>query len=276
MQQREKKLKEHLKTALSAQKVASESYHKEKKARETFETLCKDLGEKCMLIQKNTTSERERMFTLFKDQSDRIDVQVKKLGADNDKLMQENIKYREQLNRVLDASDDQNKKLKVASEKWLVVSNDLKEQLVKTKRENEKLTDELQVLIKGAIEDKTYITSLIKNEAETREILKVKTEEFTKMFDKSMEQAKYTTELAGDMKKMRKELNGLKVRLTTSEQDRIKAETAVLSIGKEKLVGDLLIKQKNERIAKLEDLVRALNKRSNGEQQKSDGVENSS
>ena len=73
---------------------------------------------------------------------------------------------------------------------------------------------------------------------------------------------------------MRKELNGLKVRLTTSEQDRIKAETAVLSIGKEKLEGDLLIKQKNERIAKLEDLVRALNKRSN-EEKKSDGVESS-
>ena len=176
---------------MGAQKVASESYHKEKKARETFETLCKDLGEKCTLIQKNTTSERERMFTLFKDQSDRIDVQVKKLGSDNDKLMQENIKYREQLNRVLDASDDQNKKLKVASEKWLVVNNDLKEQLVKTKKENEKLTDELQVLIKGAIEDKTYITSLIKTETETREILKLKTQEFTKMFDKSMEQAKY-------------------------------------------------------------------------------------
>ena len=47
MQQREEKLKEHLKTALHAQKVASESYHKEKKARETFESLCKDLGEKC-------------------------------------------------------------------------------------------------------------------------------------------------------------------------------------------------------------------------------------
>ena len=84
----------------------------------------------------------------------------------------------------------------------------------------------------------------------------------------------HTTELAGDMKKMRKELNGLKVRLTKSEQDRIKAETAVLSIGKEKLEGDLLIKQKNERIAKLEDLVRALNKRSNDEK-KSDGVESS-
>lgn len=262
LQQREEKLKEHLKTALGAQKVASESYHKEKKARETFESLCKDLGEKCTLIQKNTTSERERMFTLFKDQSDRIDVQVKKLSDDNNKLMQENIKYREQLNRVLNASDDQNKKLKIASEKWLVVNNDLKEQLVKTKKENEKLTDELQVLIKAAIEDKTYITSLIKNEAETRDLLKEKTGEFSKMFEKSMEQAKYTTELAQDMKKMRKELNGLKTRLTTSEKDRIKAETAVLSIGKEKLEGDLIIKQKNERIAKLENLVRALNKRS--------------
>lgn len=262
MQQREEKLKEHLKTALGAQKVASESYHKEKKARETFETLCKDLGEKCTLIQKNTTSERERMFTLFKDQSDRIDVQVKKLSADNDNLMQENIKYREQLNRVLNASDDQNKKLKVASDKWLIVNNDLKEQLVKTKKENEKLTGELQVLIRGAIDDKTYITTLIKNETETREILKVKTSEFSRMFDKSMEQAKYTTELAGDMKKMRKELNGLKTRLHTSEHDRIKAETAVLSIGKEKLEGDVVIRQKNERIAKLEDLVRALNKRS--------------
>ena len=34
------------------------------------------------------------MFTLFKDQSDRIDAQVKKLSASNDELMQENIKYR--------------------------------------------------------------------------------------------------------------------------------------------------------------------------------------
>ena len=48
----------------------------------------------CILIQKNTTGERERMFTLFKDQSDRIDAQVKKLSASNDELMQENIKYR--------------------------------------------------------------------------------------------------------------------------------------------------------------------------------------
>lgn len=272
LQEREEKMKEHLKVALSAQKVASESYHKEKKARETFQHLCEDLGEKCTMIQKNTTTERERMFTLFKDQSERIDVQVKKLSADNDGLMQENIKYREQLNRVLNASDDQNKKLKFASEKWLLVNNDLKQQLIDTKKENEKLCSELQTLIRGAIDDKTYITTLIKSESETREILKVKTVEFSKMFDKCLEQAKYTTELATDMKKMRKELNGLKKNLTSTEHDRIKAETAVLSIGKEKLEGDLIIREKNARIAKLEDLVRALNKRSHEESNKKEEV----
>ena len=131
------------------------------------------------------------------------------------------------MNRVLNASDDQNKKMKSASEKWLVVNNDLKSQLVKSKTDNQNLRDELQTLIKSAIEDKSYITSLIKSEHEVRDILKTKTVEFTNMYEKSLEQAKYTTELAGDMKKMRKQLEGLKQRLHSSEQDRIKAETAV-------------------------------------------------
>lgn len=71
---------------------------------------------------------------------------------------------------------------------------------------------------------------------------------------------------------MRKELNGLKKNLTSTEHDRIKAETAVLSIGKEKLEGDLIIREKNARIAKLEDLVRALNKRSHEESNKKEEV----
>jgi len=261
LQQREEKLKEHLRTALRAQKVASESYEKEKEARQKMERIAIDMGEKCTEVQKSSTADRERMLGLFKEQSERIDVKVKLLTEQNEKLIKENASYRERITKLIDDTENRDQSLQATSLKWINISNDMKQQVLATSSENEKLKTEMNELILGAIQDKKSITTHIKEEQELRATLKQKTAEFYKMYEKALEQAKFTTSLATDMKKMRKDLNGVKKQLIESETVRANMEANLLQIGKEKLEGDVLIKAQHLKIEKLESLCRAMQER---------------
>lgn len=78
------------------------------------------------------------------------------------------------------------------------------------------------------------------------------------MHQKSLEQAKFTSTIAKDMKGMRKELDGIKNRLKQSEYDKLKAEQAALMYGKEKLEAEKMLATCQMKILKLEQLCRAL------------------
>lgn len=261
LQKRELKLKDHLRVALNAQKVAAESYEKEKAARQKMEKIAIDMGEKCTKVQKSSTVDRERMLKLFQEQSERIDSKVNMLTNQNENLANENKRYKEHLTKIIEDTNTRDDSLKATSLKWVNISNDMKQSILITQTENEKLKSEMNELILGAIADKKAITKHIKQEQELQGILNERNSEYQRMYEKALEQAKFTTGLATDMKKMRKDLNGLRERLVESERVRKGAEANVFSIGKDKLEGDLVIKTQAAKIEQLESLCRALQKR---------------
>jgi len=261
LQKRELKLKDHLRVALNAQKVAAESYEKEKAARQKMEKIAIDMGEKCTKVQKSSTVDRERMLKLFQEQSERIDSKVNMLTNQNENLANENKRYKEHLTKIIEDTNTRDDSLKATSLKWVNISNDMKQSILITQTENEKLKSEMNELILGAIADKKAITKHIKQEQELQGILNERNSEYQRMYEKALEQAKFTTTLATDMKKMRKDLNGLRERLVESERVRKGAEANVFSIGKDKLEGDLVIKTQAAKIEQLESLCRALQKR---------------
>jgi len=254
LQGREMKLKEHLATALRAQKICEQQYEKEKEIREKIEQSFNLLSEKCEKVKTENYEDRKEMLGSFKDQSEKINEQISQVSKENETLITENNKYRE---RVIQLLEQKEKFIKDAGT-WRDISQEMRKEMNRLRTENEDYNKKVNELTRGAISDKKLIQKSIQHETELRELLTKRADEFTDMYKKSLTQSKYICSLADDMKAMKKDLDKLKKKLKTAETDKLKAEQGVLLIAKEKLEGDANLARKDIKIATLEKLCRAL------------------
>lgn len=254
LQGREMKLKEHLATALRAQKICEQQYEKEKEIREKIEQSFNLLSEKCEKVKTENYEDRKEMLGSFKDQSEKINEQISQVSKENETLITENNKYRE---RVIQLLEQKEKFIKDAGT-WRDISQEMRKEMNRLRTENEDYNKKVNELTRGAISDKKLIQKSIQHETELRELLTKRADEFTDMYKKSLTQSKYICSLADDMKAMKKDLDKLRKKLKTAETDKLKAEQGVLLIAKEKLEGDANLARKDIKIATLEKLCRAL------------------
>jgi len=258
LQAREENLKKLLQKALEEKQVAEKLAAAEKKARERLEILSKELADKCTEVQAETSSDKQNLLAMLTNQSEKIDNQVNKLTEQNEELRLDNLKLQKQVKLCENEIDSKDALIKTTSDKWKLLANKMKEEMLNLRKENSDIKDEMSKLIKTSIEDKQSVTLSLKKERELHDIINSRAKEMADMYKRSQEQMAATSAVVKDMKGMRKDILDLRKKHKQAEDSRVRAEFELLQIGKEKLELGKLLTYKIKQVKKLEDLCRAL------------------